>query len=74
MNNNFQQEGSKILILSRKIGEKIIIGDDVEVVVMDIVGDNVKIGVAAPADVSIDREEVRQRKLNNPHYYDDKRL
>ena len=49
-----------------------MIGDDVEVVVMDINGDNVKIGVAAPADVSVDREEVRQRKLNNPNYYDKK--
>lgn len=53
-----------MLILSRRVGEKILIGDDVEVTVVRVVGDQVRIGIRAPSHVSVDREEVRERKAN----------
>ena len=51
-----------MLVLSRKRGEFIRIGDDVRVVVVDIRGDKVRIGIEAPDDVVIDRDEVRKAK------------
>lgn len=54
-----------MLELNRRVGEKILIGNDVQVVVKRFVGDAVELGVVAPKHVCIDREEVRQRRLNN---------
>ena len=50
-----------MLILSRKIGESIMIGDDVEVKVLGVTGKQVKIGVAAPENVSVHRDEIYER-------------
>ena len=47
-----------MLVLSRKRDESIIIGDDVVITVVDIKGEQVKIGVTAPQTVSIHRKEV----------------
>jgi len=47
-----------MLILSRKKDESIIIGDDVEVSVVDIKGDQVKLGIKAPRDIKVYRQEV----------------
>lgn len=47
-----------MLVLSRKKDEKIIIGDDIELMVIEIRGDKVRLGIAAPKDVSVHREEV----------------
>lgn len=47
-----------MLVLSRKKNESIIIGDDVEIVIVDIKGDQVKIGIKAPRSVSVHRAEV----------------
>ena len=47
-----------MLVLSRKRDESIIIGDDVIITVVDIKGEQVKIGVTAPKNVSIHRKEV----------------
>ncbi len=47
-----------MLVLSRKKNESIIIGDDVEIVIVDIKGDQVKIGIKAPKSVSVHRAEV----------------
>jgi len=52
-----------VLVLSRKIGEIIKIGDDVEVMLVDVRKDKVRIGVSAPPWVEVDRAEVRQAKL-----------
>jgi carbon storage regulator len=49
-----------MLILARRIGESIIIGDQVEVSVVDIKGDQVKLGIAAPRSVPVFRREVYQ--------------
>lgn len=51
-----------MLVLSRKVSEKIYVGKDVCIEVVRVSGDRVRIGITAPDDVSIDREEVRQRK------------
>ena len=50
-----------MLILTRRPGETILIGDDIEVTVMRISGNQVRIGVHAPDDVSVHREEIYER-------------
>jgi carbon storage regulator len=47
-----------MLILARKTNERIMIGDDIEVSVVDIKGDQVKLGVKAPKNVKVYRQEV----------------
>ena len=47
-----------MLILSRKLNESIIIGDDIELSIVDIKGDQVKIGINAPKNVKVFRKEV----------------
>ena len=47
-----------MLVLSRKVNERILIGEDIELVVVQIRGDKVRIGIAAPKDVSVHRQEV----------------
>ena len=51
-----------MLILTRHIGEKVKIGDDVTLTVVDLRGKQVRIGIQAPRDIEIDREEIRKRK------------
>ncbi|HEV3236669.1 MAG TPA: carbon storage regulator CsrA [Gemmataceae bacterium] len=50
-----------MLVLSRKLGEEIIIGDNIRIGVLAIHGNHVRLGFTAPQDVSIRREELRQR-------------
>ncbi len=47
-----------MLVLTRKINESIMINDNIEVVIVDVRGDYVKLGLKAPLDVSINRKEV----------------
>jgi len=47
-----------MLVLTRKINEKIVIGDDIEIVLVDIGKDQVKIGINAPRNVKVHRWEV----------------
>lgn len=49
-----------MLVLTRKVDESIIIGDDIKITVVDVRGDQVKIGIDAPRSVSVHREEVYQ--------------
>jgi carbon storage regulator len=48
-----------MLVLSRKIGEQIVIGNDIRVTVVDVKGGRVKLGIEAPTDVGIFRSELR---------------
>ncbi|MCK3658254.1 carbon storage regulator [Pasteurellaceae bacterium Pebbles2] len=50
-----------MLVLTRKIGESLLVGDDIEITILNVRGNQVKIGVKAPKDVSVHREEIYQR-------------
>jgi carbon storage regulator len=50
-----------MLVLSRKTKESIMIGDDIEVTVLSTTGSQVRIGIAAPSDVAVHREELYKR-------------
>jgi carbon storage regulator len=51
-----------MLILTRRAGEALRIGNDIEVTVMAVNGSQVRIGINAPRDVAVDREEIAERK------------
>ncbi|CAI8227682.1 MULTISPECIES: carbon storage regulator CsrA [unclassified Marinobacterium] len=53
-----------MLILTRRVGETLMIGDNISVTVLGVKGNQVRIGVNAPKDVSIHREEIYQRILD----------
>jgi carbon storage regulator len=52
-----------MLYLTRKIGESIVINDDIEVTVVDVRGKSIKLGLTFPEDVSVYRREVYERIL-----------
>lgn len=51
-----------MLILNRRLGEEIVIGDDVRIRVVDIRGTRVKLGCTGPRDVTIERSELHERR------------
>ena len=53
-----------MLILTRRIGETLMVGDDVTITVLGVKGNQVRIGVNAPKDVAVHREEIYQRIQN----------
>jgi len=50
-----------MLILSRKIGEMIMINDDIKITVLGVQGDHVRMGIDAPRDVPVHRQEIYDR-------------
>lgn len=55
-----------MLILTRTVGQSLMIGDDVTVTVLGIKGSQVRVGFTAPKSICVDREEVYERKKMNP--------
>jgi carbon storage regulator len=53
-----------MLILTRRVGETLMIGDNVSVTVLRVKGNQVRLGVNAPKDVSVHREEIFERIQN----------
>lgn len=50
-----------MLVLSRKMGERIVIDDSVTITILDVRGDRVKLGFVAPVEIPIHREEIHRR-------------
>jgi carbon storage regulator len=55
-----------MLILTRRINESLVIGDEVTVTILGVKGNQVRIGVDAPRDVSVHREELAQKDDETP--------
>jgi carbon storage regulator len=51
-----------MLVLSRKVSEEIVIGDDIRIKIISVDGGKVRIGIVAPKDVTVDRQEVHDRR------------
>jgi carbon storage regulator len=58
-----QQGGKSMLVLTRRVGEVIVIEKDIRITVVSVRGDKVRLGITAPEFVQVDREEVHQRRL-----------
>jgi carbon storage regulator len=52
-----------MLVLSRKPGQEIVIGDNIRITVVAVRGEQVRLGIEAPRNVSVDRQEVHDRRL-----------
>ena len=50
-----------MLILTRQTGESLLVGDDVEITVLSVRGSQVKLGVNAPKDIAVHRQEIYQK-------------
>ena len=51
-----------MLVLTRRIGERIVIDGDIEVTIVAIKGDRVRVGITAPPTVRVDRQEIHERR------------
>lgn len=56
-----------MLVLARRVGEEIVIGDNVRVTVLEIRGNQVRLGVVAPQSVRVLREEILNRPVESTH-------
>lgn len=51
-----------MLILTRKTRESIMIGDDITITVLEVSGQSVRLGIKAPKNIVVDREEIREKR------------
>src|SRR5690348_3952773 len=54
-------QGEKMLILTRRVGETVMIGDEVTITVLGVKGNQVRVGINAPKSVAVHREEIYER-------------
>jgi len=54
-----------MLVLSRNTGQEIVIGNNIRITVVAVEGEKVRIGVSAPKEVVVDRQEVHERRKNS---------
>ena len=55
-----------MLVLTRKVGEEILIRDNIRVTIVGIRGDRVRLGITAPRDTVVDRREIHERRMAQP--------
>ena len=58
---SFKEDGVPMLVLSRKVGERILIGENISVTVVRITGGGVRLGVEAPPNMAVIRQELKDR-------------
>ena len=63
-----------MLILTRRVGEKLIIGENVTVTVLGVKGNQIRIGIDAPRDVQVSREEIFLKIQKEKHLLNEKQL
>jgi len=51
-----------MLVLTRRVGEEIVINEDIHITVLSIRGGTVRLGIAAPAAIPVDRQEIREQR------------
>ena len=54
-------EGEIMLILTRRVGEALMVGDDTKIVVLGVKGSQIRLGINAPQDVNVHREEIYEK-------------
>lgn len=54
-----------MLVISRKAGEAFLIGENIEISVLEVVGDKIKLGISAPRDVRVIRKELKETEQLN---------
>jgi|TARA_Y100000996_G_C22372043_1_gene581426 carbon storage regulator len=54
-------EGEIMLILTRRVGEALMVGDDTKIVVLGVKGSQIRLGINAPKDVKVHREEIYEK-------------
>ena len=55
-----------MLVFTRRVGEEIVVGGDIRIVVLSVHGNRVRLGVTAPQSVRVDRYEVHNRRVQSP--------
>ena len=56
-----EMEGEIMLILTRRVGEALMVGDDTKIVVLGVKGSQIRLGINAPKDVKVHREEIYEK-------------
>jgi carbon storage regulator len=51
-----------MLVLSRKVGETVVVDNDIRITIVAVYGDKIRLGITAPTSVRVDREEVHERR------------